>query len=82
VIVERMYPSSGVESFQGWVFSIVQFVTAWFLGDLQKRRLAYTARLEALTPSSPASRNDGLAGRWPRSGGGSPASCTTSSPTP
>jgi DNA-binding NarL/FixJ family response regulator/signal transduction histidine kinase len=48
VIVERMYPSSGVESFQGWVFSIVQFVTAWFLGDLQKRRLAYTARLEAL----------------------------------
>jgi signal transduction histidine kinase len=49
VISERMYPSSGPEeSAQSWVFSYVQFATAWFLGDLQKRRLAYTAKLEAL----------------------------------
>jgi signal transduction histidine kinase len=49
VMSERLYPTSTVEeSVQGWVFSYVQFATAWFLGDLQKRRLAYTAKLEAL----------------------------------
>jgi signal transduction histidine kinase len=49
VVAERMYPSATVEeSVQGWVFSLVQFAAAWFLGDLQKRRLAYTAKLEAL----------------------------------
>jgi signal transduction histidine kinase len=49
VVAERMYPSATVEeSVQGWVFTLVQFATAWFLGDLQKRRLAYTSKLEAL----------------------------------
>jgi signal transduction histidine kinase len=49
LVAERMYPTGPVEeSIQGWVFTIVQYATAWFLGDLQKRRHAYTARLEAL----------------------------------
>jgi signal transduction histidine kinase len=49
VISERLYPGASVEeSVQGWVWSYLQFATAWFLGDLQKRRHAYTARLEAL----------------------------------
>ena len=49
VVAERMYPSATVEEHvQGWVFTLVQFATAWFLGDLQKRRLAYTSKLEAL----------------------------------
>jgi signal transduction histidine kinase len=49
VIAERMYPTGAAElSAQDWVFSLLQFATAWFLGDLQHRRLAYTAKLEAL----------------------------------
>jgi signal transduction histidine kinase len=49
VIAERMYPTGNAElSAQEWVFSLLQFVAAWFLGDLQQRRLAYTAKLEAL----------------------------------
>jgi hypothetical protein len=30
------------------VLAYVQFAAAWFLGELQKRRIAYTAKLEAL----------------------------------
>jgi signal transduction histidine kinase len=42
------YPSPAQEAAQGWLASYVQFAAAWFLGDVQKRRLAYTAKLEAL----------------------------------
>jgi signal transduction histidine kinase len=42
------YPSPAEEAAQGWLASYVQFAAAWFLGNVQKRRLAYTAKLEAL----------------------------------
>jgi signal transduction histidine kinase len=49
LIAQRMYPTPTVETrAQDWVFSFLQFATAWFLGDLQHRRLAYTAKLELL----------------------------------
>ena len=63
VIAERMYPSSTVEeSVQSWVFSFVQFATAWFLGDVQKRRLGYTAKLEALNAQLAGEQE--LRARW------------------
>jgi signal transduction histidine kinase len=63
VITERMYPSATVEQgVQGWVFGYVQFATAWFLGHLQKRRLAYTARLEALNAQLAGEQE--LRARW------------------
>jgi signal transduction histidine kinase len=49
LISERRYPTTAVEtSAQDRVFTFLQFATAWFLGDLQRRRLAYTAKLELL----------------------------------
>jgi len=63
VIAERMYPTSTVEtSAQDWVFSFLQFATAWFLGDLQHRRLAYTAKLEALNAQLAGEQE--LRARW------------------
>jgi signal transduction histidine kinase len=48
LISERMYPTTMETSAQDWVFTFLQFATAWFLGDLQRRRHAYTAKLELL----------------------------------
>jgi signal transduction histidine kinase len=51
VIADRTYPAANVQaSAQEWVFSFLQVAAAWFLGDLQCRRLrlAYTAKLELL----------------------------------
>jgi signal transduction histidine kinase len=63
VIAERMYPSTTVEaSAQDWVFSFLQFVTAWFLGDLQHRRIAYTAKLELLNAQLAGEQE--LRARW------------------
>jgi signal transduction histidine kinase len=44
----RRYPAPAEEAAQGITVSYVQFAAAWFLGTLQRRRLAYTAKLEAL----------------------------------
>ena len=62
VIAERMYPSSLEDSVQGWVLTFVQFGAAWFLGDVQKRRLAYTAKLEAL--NAQLAEEQELRSRW------------------
>jgi signal transduction histidine kinase len=63
VIAERMYPSGGTDlSAQDWVFSFLQFATAWFLGDLQHRRLAYTAKLEVLNAQLAGEQE--LRARW------------------
>jgi signal transduction histidine kinase len=63
VIAERMYPTSAVElSAQDWVFSFLQFATAWFLGDLQHRRIAYTAKLELLNAQLAGEQE--LRARW------------------
>jgi signal transduction histidine kinase len=48
VVAMRRYPAPAEEAAQGITVSYVQFAAAWFLGTLQRRRLAYTARLEAL----------------------------------
>jgi signal transduction histidine kinase len=47
---------------QDWVFSFLQFAAAWFLGDLQHRRLAYTAKLEVLTAQLAGEQE--LRARW------------------
>ncbi len=63
VIAERMYPTSTVEaSAQDWVFSFLQVATAWFLGDLQHRRLAYTSKLEVLNAQLAGEQE--LRARW------------------
>ena len=56
------YPSPAEESVQGWLVSYVQFAAAWFLGDVQKRRLAYTAKLEALNAQLATEQE--LRSRW------------------
>jgi signal transduction histidine kinase len=48
LIAEARYPSSFQDSLQAWVLTFIQFAAAFFLGDAQKRRLAYMAKLEAL----------------------------------
>jgi signal transduction histidine kinase len=48
LIAQAKYPAPFADSLQSWVLVFVQFTAAWFLGDLQKRRLAYMAKLEAL----------------------------------
>jgi signal transduction histidine kinase len=48
LIAEARYPSPFQDSLQAWVLTFIQFAAAFFLGDLQKRRLAYMAKLEAL----------------------------------
>jgi signal transduction histidine kinase len=63
VIAERMYPSTTMEaSAQDWVFSFLQFATAWFLGDLQHRRIAYTSKLELLNAQLAGEQE--LRARW------------------
>jgi signal transduction histidine kinase len=47
-LVMVRYPRPAEEDVQGWLVGYVQFAAAWFLGNVQKRRLAYTAKLEAL----------------------------------
>ena len=56
------YPSPLEEDAQGWVVSYVQFAAAWFLGDVQQRRLAYTAKLEALNAQLATEQE--LRSRW------------------
>jgi signal transduction histidine kinase len=56
------YPSPLEEDVQGWVVSYVQFAAAWFLGDVQQRRLAYTAKLEALNAQLATEQE--LRSRW------------------
>jgi signal transduction histidine kinase len=56
------YPSSAEEEVQGWLVSYVQFAAAWFLGDVQQRRLAYTAKLEALNAQLATEQE--LRSRW------------------
>jgi signal transduction histidine kinase len=63
LIAERMYPTPTAETrAQDWVFSLLQFAVAWFLGDLQRRRLAYTAKLEVL--NSQLADEQELRARW------------------
>jgi signal transduction histidine kinase len=63
VIAQRMYPTPTVETrAQDWVFSFLQFAAAWFLGDLQHRRLAYTAKLELLNAQLAGEQE--LRARW------------------
>jgi hypothetical protein len=81
VTVARRYPAPFEERLQSWAVSYAQFAAAWFLGTVQRRRLDYTAGWRRSPPSWPPSRSRARAGRWPPSGAGSPASCTTWSPT-
>ena len=62
VIAELRYPSSFQDSVVGWTFAVVQFVTAWVLGRAQNRRLAYTAKLEALNTQLATEQE--LRARW------------------
>jgi signal transduction histidine kinase len=62
VIAEQKYPSSFEDSLQSWVLVFVQFAAAWFLGDLQKRRLAYTRTLEVL--NAQLAEEQELRSRW------------------
>jgi len=61
-LVMVRYPSPLEEDVQGWVVSYVQFAAAWFLGDVQQRRLAYTAKLEALNAQLATEQE--LRSRW------------------
>ena len=65
LIAQRMYPTAtaAVETrAQDWLFSLLQFAAAWFLGDLQHRRLAYTAKLELLNAQLAGEQE--LRARW------------------
>jgi signal transduction histidine kinase len=62
VIADRMYPTTVQASVQDWVFSFLQVAAAWFLGDLQHRRLAYTAKLEQLNAQLAGEQE--LRARW------------------
>jgi signal transduction histidine kinase len=62
VIAELRYPSSFQASLQGWTFAVVQFGAAWVLGRAQNRRLAYTAKLEALNDQLATEQE--LRARW------------------
>ena len=48
LIAEARYPSPFQDSLQAWVLTFIQVAAAFFLGDAQKRRLGYMAKLEAL----------------------------------
>jgi hypothetical protein len=63
------------------VLTFIQFAAAFFLGEAQKRRLGYMAKLEALNLQ--LAEEQELRSRWAVAAerSGSPASCTTSSPT-
>jgi signal transduction histidine kinase len=61
-LVMTRYPSPAQEDVQGWLVSYVQFAAAWFLGTVQQRRLAYTAKLEAL--NAQLAEEQELRSRW------------------
>jgi signal transduction histidine kinase len=62
IVADRLYPSSIEDSLQAWVLTFIQFGAAFFLGDLQKRRLAYMAKLEAL--NAQLAEEQELRSRW------------------
>jgi signal transduction histidine kinase len=62
IVAERLYPSPFEDSLQAWVLTFIQFGAAFFLGDLQKRRLAYMAKLEAL--NAQLAEEQELRSRW------------------
>src|SRR5215218_7109420 len=62
VIAEARYPSPFEDSLQSWVLTFIQFAAAFFLGDLQKWRLAYMAKLEALNTQLASEQE--LRSRW------------------
>jgi Histidine kinase len=62
LIAEARYPTPFVDSLQSWVLIFVQFAAAFFLGDVQKRRLAYMAKLEALNTQLATEQE--LRSRW------------------
>jgi len=62
LIIKARYPTAFGDGLQSWVQTFVQYGAAFFLGDLQKRRLAYTAKLEALTAQ--LAEEQELRSRW------------------
>jgi signal transduction histidine kinase len=62
VIVARRYPAPFDERLQTWAVSYAQFAAAWFLGTVQRRRLDYTAKLEALNAQLASEQE--LRARW------------------
>jgi signal transduction histidine kinase len=62
LIIEAKYPTAFGDGLQSWVQTFVQYGAAFFLGDLQKRRLAHTAKLEALTAQ--LAEEQELRSRW------------------
>jgi signal transduction histidine kinase len=62
VIADRLYPVSIEDGLQAWALTFVQFGAAFFLGDLQKRRLANMAKLEAL--NAQLAEEQELRSRW------------------
>jgi signal transduction histidine kinase len=62
LIIETKYPTAFGDGLQSWVQTLVQYGAAFFLGDLQKRRLAHTAKLEALTAQ--LAEEQELRSRW------------------
>ena len=62
IVADQLYPSSIEDSLQAWVLTFIQFGAAFFLGDLQKRRLAYMAKLEALNAQLATEQE--LRSRW------------------
>jgi signal transduction histidine kinase len=62
LIAEARYPSPFADNLQSWTLVFIQFATAFFLGDLQKRRLAYMTKLEAL--NAQLAEEQELRSRW------------------
>jgi signal transduction histidine kinase len=62
LIAEARYPSPLGDTLQSWVLIFIQFAAAFFLGDLQKRRQAYMAKLEAL--NTQLAEEQELRSRW------------------
>jgi signal transduction histidine kinase len=62
LIAEARYPSPFQDSLQAWTLTFIQFAAAFFLGDAQKRRLAYMAKLEAL--NAQLAEEQELRSRW------------------
>jgi signal transduction histidine kinase len=62
VVVARRYPGPFDARLQSWTASYAQFAAAWFLGTVQRRRLDYTAKLEALTDQLASEQE--LRARW------------------
>jgi signal transduction histidine kinase len=62
LIAEARYPSPFQDSLQAWTLTFIQFAAAFFLGDLQRRRLATMAKLEAL--NAQLAEEQELRSRW------------------